>query len=77
MWKIVPLAIIQSLFLAGGQVLLKLGLAASGPFSWSWASLTSASVTSEKSVPFGKYWRSSPLVFSLVPLCQGLLGSQK
>ena len=37
MWKIVPLAIIQSLFLAGGQVLLKLGLAASGPFSWSWS----------------------------------------
>jgi hypothetical protein len=28
-------------------------------------------------VPFGKYWRSSPLVFSLVPRCQGELGSQK
>jgi hypothetical protein len=25
----------------------------------------------------GKYWRSSPLVFSLEPRCQGLLGSQK
>src|SRR5215468_1602255 len=25
-----------------------------------------------RSVPFGKYWRSSPLVFSLVPRCQGL-----
>ena len=37
MWKIIPLAIIQSFFLAGGQVLLKLGLAASGPFSWSWS----------------------------------------
>jgi len=24
-------------------------------------------------VPLGKYWRSSPLVFSLVPRCQGLL----
>jgi hypothetical protein len=23
-----------------------------------------------RSVPFGKYWRSSPLVFSLVPRCQ-------
>ena len=30
-----------------------------------------------RSVPFGKYWRSSPLVFSLVPRCQGLCGSQK
>lgn len=37
MWKIVPLALLQSLFLAGGQVLLKLGLAASGPFKWSWS----------------------------------------
>ena len=26
-----------------------------------------------RSVPFGKYWRSSPLVFSLEPRCQGLL----
>jgi transposase InsO family protein len=25
-----------------------------------------------RSVPFGKYWRSSPLVFSLEPRCQGL-----
>ena len=30
-----------------------------------------------RSVPFGKYWRSSPLVFSLVPRCHGLCGSQK
>lgn len=37
MWKIVPLALLQSVFLSGGQVLLKLGLAASGPFHWSWA----------------------------------------
>ena len=37
MWKIVPLALLQSFFLCGGQVLLKLGLAASGPFKWSWA----------------------------------------
>lgn len=37
MWKIIPLAVIQSVFLAGGQVLLKLGLAASGPFHWSWS----------------------------------------
>ena len=25
-----------------------------------------------RSVPLGKYWRSSPLVFSLVPRCQGV-----
>ena len=25
-----------------------------------------------RSVPFGKYWHSNPLVFSLVPRCQGL-----
>ena len=31
----------------------------------------------ERSVPLGKYWRSRPLVFSLVPRCQGLWGSQK
>src|SRR3954454_12351302 len=30
-----------------------------------------------RSVPLGKYWRSRPLVFSFVPRCQGLLGSQK
>ena len=31
----------------------------------------------DKSVPLGKYCRSRPLVFSLEPRCQGLLGSQK
>ena len=31
----------------------------------------------DKSVPLGKYWRSSRLVFSLEPLCHGLCGSQK
>ena len=36
MWKLIPLALIQSLFLCGGQVFLKLGLAVSGPFSWTW-----------------------------------------
>src|SRR6266853_1583846 len=30
-----------------------------------------------RSEPFGKYCRSNPLVFSFVPRCQGLLGSQK
>src|SRR3954453_11783739 len=31
----------------------------------------------DRSVPLGKYWRSSPLVFSLLPRCQGLWGSAK
>ena len=28
-------------------------------------------------MPLGKYWRSSPLVFSFVPRCQGEWGSAK
>ena len=40
------------------------------------ASISSA-VHRERSVPLGKYWRSSPLVFSLVPRCHGLCGSAK
>lgn len=35
MWKLILLSLLQSIFLCGGQVLLKLGLAKSGPFSWS------------------------------------------
>ncbi len=31
----------------------------------------------ERSVPLGRYWRKSPLVFSLVPRCHGLCGSAK
>ena len=31
----------------------------------------------ERSVPLGKYWRRSPLVFSFMPRCQGLWGSAK
>src|SRR3954462_14998444 len=37
----------------------------------------SSSFHRERSVPFGKYCRRRPLVFSLVPRCQGLLGSAK
>src|ERR1700738_1535746 len=37
----------------------------------------SSALCARRSVPFGKYWRSRPLVFSLVPRCQGLRGSQK
>ena len=29
------------------------------------------------SVALGQYWRSSPLVFALAPVCQGLCGSQE
>ena len=31
----------------------------------------------DRSVPLGRYWRSRPLVFSLLPRCQGECGSQK
>lgn len=31
----------------------------------------------DRSVPFGKYWRRRPFVFSFVPRCQGLCGSAK
>ena len=34
------------------------------------AYITCLSVIFEKSLPFGKYWRSNPFVFSLVPLSQ-------
>lgn len=37
MLRILTFSLLQSLFLCGGQVLLKLGLAASGPFQWSWS----------------------------------------
>ena len=37
----------------------------------------SAALWSERSVLLGMYWRSSPLVFSFAPLCQGECGSQK
>ncbi len=36
MLKLILLSLSQSLFLCGGQVLLKLGMAKSGPFSWTW-----------------------------------------
>ena len=37
----------------------------------------SAWVRCRRSAPLGQYWRSSPLVFSLVPRCQGECGSAK
>lgn len=36
MWQIIPLSILQSLLLAGGQVLLKFALRDLGDFVWSW-----------------------------------------
>src|ERR1035441_5121525 len=38
--------------------------------SWSWEN-------SERSVPLGRYWRSKPLVFSLMPRSQGACGWAK
>ena len=52
-------------------------------FSWSSVEAlldhceVSRCVLGEVPVPLGKYWRSSPLVFSLLPRCQGEWGSQK
>ena len=40
-------------------------------------SARSSALWTDRSVPLGKYWRSSPLVFSLLPRCQGQAGSQK
>ena len=41
------------------------------------AELSWACEYTDRSVPFGKYCRSRPLVFSLEPRCHGLCGSQK
>jgi hypothetical protein len=44
----------------------------------SWATARrSWALWTDRSVPLGKYCRSSPLVFSFVPRCQGEWGSQK
>ena len=50
--------------------------------TWSLVELTSHFVqiglrVTDKSVPFGKYCLSRPLVFSFDPRCHGLCGSQK
>src|SRR3954451_15660331 len=47
------------------------------PFSVAATAASSSALWRARSVPLGKYWRSSPLVFSLVARCQGLRGSQK
>jgi hypothetical protein len=45
--------------------------------SASWTARSSSRPQRERSVPFGKYWRSSPLVFSFVARCHGECGSAK
>lgn len=48
-----------------------------GPSLSSWAMVSrSAWVRVRKSSRRGRYWRSSPFVFSLLPRCQGDFGSQ-
>ena len=36
MWKLIPLSVVQAVFLCGGQVLLKLALNRMGEFAWTW-----------------------------------------
>lgn len=37
LFRLIPLAVLQSIFLCGGQVLLKLAMLKSGAFSWTWS----------------------------------------
>lgn len=37
MWKVIPLAVLQSALLCGGQVLLKIAMEKMGQFRWEWA----------------------------------------
>src|SRR5829696_3030616 len=47
------------------------------PFSSAAIASRSAWSSWPRSLLLGRYWLSSPLVFSLLPRCQGLRGSQK
>jgi len=47
------------------------------PFSSQATALRSALLRLARSSPLGRYWRSNPFVFSLLPRCHGLCGSQK
>ena len=40
MWRVIPLALLQSLLLCSGQVMLKLALAKMGEFRWAWTFFT-------------------------------------
>jgi len=46
-------------------------------FSFRATLFNSACEYTDRSAPLGKYWRSSRFVFSFVPRCHGLRGSQK
>src|SRR3989338_8028869 len=46
-------------------------------FSFHAMASSSACENTLRSLPFGRYCRASPLVFSLRPRCQGLCGSAK
>ena len=68
-------------WLVGGSVVLSRVLSAGvfQPSALRGLSLSAAATASissrcirDRSVPLGKYWRRSPLVFSFVPRCQGL-----
>jgi len=37
MWRLIVLVVMQTLFLSGGQVLLKLAMEKLGKFEWTWA----------------------------------------
>ena len=40
-WGLIPLALVQSLLLCGGQVFVKLAMGAAGRFEWSWSFILS------------------------------------
>ena len=40
MWKVIPLALLQSILLCSGQVMIKLALAKMGEFRWAWTFFT-------------------------------------
>jgi transposase-like protein len=47
------------------------------PLSSSATTFRSSALYRDRSMPRGKYWRNRPLVFSLLPRCQGAPGSAK
>ena len=63
--------------LSASAGVLQLSVLRGRPFSAAATATRSSAPWRARSVPRGKYWRSSPLVFSLLPRCHGLCGSQK
>src|ERR1700730_13342928 len=70
-----PVDATQALNLSAGVSNCKVSRGRS--FSWRATLFRVACECTDKSVPFGKYCLSKPLVFSLEPRCQGLWGAQK